>query len=92
MSNVIEQLKQARQELGIKQLELGKKLGLPQSHISKIESKKNDLRLSTLEDMACILDHELMVIPRRLIPQVHGLLEGNNNQTPRWRLVDEVEE
>ena len=37
MNLIIQQLKKARQELKLKQSDLGNKLGLPQSHISKNE-------------------------------------------------------
>ncbi len=70
MSRIIEQLKTARQAQNIKQSELGKKLGLPQSHISTIENEVTDPRLSTVEDMARLLDHELMLIPRKSLFKV----------------------
>ncbi|MEQ1788922.1 MAG: helix-turn-helix transcriptional regulator [Rickettsiales bacterium] len=90
MDTIIEQLKTARQSLGMKQFELGKKLGLPQSHISKIESGQNDPRLSTIEDMARILEHELMIIPRQMIPHINALLRGGETKKPRWTLDDEA--
>jgi len=90
MDTIIEQLKIARQSLGMKQFELGKKLGLPQSHISKIESGQNDPRMSTIEDMARILDHELMIIPRQMISHINGLLRGDETKKPRWALDDEA--
>lgn len=90
MKTIIEQLKFARQASGIKQFELGKKLGLPQSHVSKIESGKNDPRLSTVEDMARILDHELMLIPRQMTPYISALLRGDDGSEPRWKLDDKA--
>jgi transcriptional regulator with XRE-family HTH domain len=91
MDSIIEQLKAARQQLGIKQSELGSKLGLPQSHISKIEQVANDPRLSTLADMARILDLELMLIPRQLLPAVRALLKGEAPPTRRFQ-PDEPDE
>ena len=44
MNDVISQLKAARREKGLKQADLGKKLGLPQSHVSKIEQGSTDPR------------------------------------------------
>lgn len=90
MNMITEQLKTARQNLGMKQSELGKKLGLPQSHISKIERGHNDPRLSTIEDAARILDHELMLIPRQMIPHISVLLHGGDEMKPRWTLDDEA--
>lgn len=90
MDKIIDQLKIARQSLGMKQHELGKKLGLPQSHISKIESGQNDPRLSTIEDMARLLDQELMLIPRTIIPHISALLRDSSSMKPRWSLDDDA--
>jgi HTH-type transcriptional regulator / antitoxin HipB len=90
MDKIIDQLKTTRQALGMKQHELGKKLGLPQSHVSKIESGQNDPRLSTIEDMAQLLDQELMLIPRSMIPHITALLRGDDSMKPRWSLDENV--
>ena len=91
MISVIEQLKKQRKEMKMRQAELGKKLGLPQSHISKIEREETDPRFSTIQDMARILDHEFMLIPRQLIPFFNSMLRGGDTYEPRWKL-DGVEE
>ncbi len=85
MNALLKQLKTARQEKGMKQSEFGGKLGLPQSHISKIESGKTDPRLSTVIDMARIADHELMLIPKGLASVVRTMAEGGNEQEPMWK-------
>jgi transcriptional regulator with XRE-family HTH domain len=85
MSDIIKQLKAARQQQGMKQAELGDKLGLPQSHISKIEQGANDPRLSTVSDMARVLDRELMLIPRQLVSAVRALLHGEGEQERRFQ-------
>lgn len=87
---IMEQLKSARRSLGMKQSELGKKLGLPQSHVSKIEQGDTDPRLSTVSDMARVLDQELVLVPRQLVPHVTSLLRGET-QERRWQLDEEVE-
>lgn len=86
MDEILTQLKAARIALGMKQFELGSKLGLPQSHVSSIENGKSDPRLSTTQDMARILDHELMLIPRELIPHVNAMIRGTDHRKPRWTL------
>ena len=84
MRKIIEALKSARLEKKLKQSELGSKLGLPQSHISKIEQGITDPRLSTVTDMARLLDRELVLIPRSMLPAIRALIEGGDTQKPRW--------
>ena len=76
--------------MGLTQSKLGKKLGLPQSHISKIEQDATDPRLSTVTDMARILDLELMLIPRQQISHIASLLKGEK-QERRWQPDEEVD-
>ncbi len=85
MNRVIERLKTARLEKGLTQTELGNKLGLPQSHISKIEQGVSSPQLSTLSDMARVLDLELTLVPRLLLPAVRALLSGDDKDKPRWQ-------
>ena len=85
MNSILKQLKIARQEKGLKQSEFGNKLGLPQSHISKIERGETDPRLSTVVDMARIVDRELILVPRRLAPAIRPMIEGGNDQEPMWK-------
>ncbi len=51
---------------------LGSKSGLPQSHISKIEGGA-DLQLSTLIELARLLDLEVALVPKQLIPVLRSL-------------------
>ncbi len=85
MTSILKQLKIARQEKGLKQSEFGNKLGLPQSHISKIERGETDPRLSTVVDMARIVDRELILVPRRLAPAIRSMIEGGHDQEPMWK-------
>ncbi len=89
MNSILEQLKIARQEKGLKQSEFGNKLGLPQSHISKIERGETDPRLSTVVDMARIVDRELILVPRRLAPAIRPMIEGGHDQEPMWKPDEE---
>lgn len=85
MMDIIEQLKSARQQQGMKQSELGEKLGLPQSHVSKIEQGANDPRLSTVKDMARVLDQELVLIPRQMVSAVRAFLKGEGEEERRFQ-------
>jgi transcriptional regulator with XRE-family HTH domain len=89
MTDIIEQLKTARQAQAMTQSGLGKKLGLPQSHISRIEQKEADLRLSTLTDMARVLDMELMLVPRPMISRVRAILHGEGRDGRRFQPDEE---
>ena len=92
MSEVIKALKSARLEKKLKQSELGSKLGLPQSHISKIEQGVTDPRLSTVADMARVLDQELVLVPRVMLPVIQAIIRGEGEQTPMWQLDEEEDQ
>lgn len=67
------ELKQMRKKAGLTQKELGKKTGIPQSHISRIENGEVDIQTSSLVEIARVLGLELMLVPRELVPGVEGL-------------------
>lgn len=84
-------LKKARKTHKLTQLELGRKAGLPQSHISKIEKGMVDLRASSLLELGRVLELELMLIPRQQLPMVRAMLnrtEGNDEARPAYQLDD----
>lgn len=89
MNDIIKSLKNIRLEKKLKQSELGDKLGLPQSHISKIEQGATDPRLSTVTDMARLLDQELVLVPRHRLPAVKAIIEDREDQKPMWALDEE---
>lgn len=91
MSRILEELKAARQEKGLKQSALGEKLGLPQSHISKIEQGGTDPRLSTVTEMARLLDQELILVPRQLLPVIRAILRGEDSEGPIWKIDEELD-
>lgn len=73
---IIAALKATRENGGLSQRDLGAKLGVPQSHISRIENGGADIRLSSLIELARALELELVLVPRRLTPAVDGILRG----------------
>jgi HTH-type transcriptional regulator / antitoxin HipB len=89
MNDIIKSLKNIRLGKKLKQSELGDKLGLPQSHISKIEQGATDPRLSTVTDMARLLDQELVLVPRHMLPAVKAIIEDRKDQKPMWALDEE---
>jgi HTH-type transcriptional regulator / antitoxin HipB len=74
-------LKAARQKKGWSQRTLAQQVGLPQSHISKIENAAVDLQTTNLIQIARALDLELTLIPRAALPAVQSLAE--NLRQPR---------
>lgn len=73
-------LKAARESKGLSQRELSIKSGVPQSHISKIESGVVDLRTSSLISLARDLGLELALIPRKTVPAVKSIVRTNERQ------------
>ena len=55
---------------------LGSKIGLPQPHISAIESGEVVPRFDTLLDIVRVLDLDLLLVPRSLVPAVQSLIRG----------------
>ena len=69
-------LKEARKAKGLNQTDLGKRVGLPQSHISKIERGQSNIKLSSLIELARVLDLELTLVPRKLVPAVKSIIRN----------------
>ncbi len=81
-----EQLKILRKRQGMSQAELGRHLGLAQSHISSIESGRTDPRLSTLCELAKLLGQEFMLIPYLHRSAVRALInEEDISNKRRWQ-------
>lgn len=74
-------LRAVRESKGLSQRELSKRAGVPQGHISKIESGAVDLRLSSLTALARALDLELTLVPRKVVPAVKSLARGSERGT-----------
>jgi len=67
-------LKAARLERGWSQLEMGRRIGLPQAHVSGIETGKTIPRFDTLLELVRVLDFDLILVPRTLVPAVQALI------------------
>ena len=73
------ELRAARIAKGLSQLELGRRVGLPQAHISGIESGKVVPRYDTLLDVIRSLDRDLVVVPRTLSRAVKAFIREDSN-------------
>ena len=74
--NVARSLKTARESKRLSQRALSKKVGLTQSHISKIENSAVDLQLSNLIVLSRALGLEVMLVPQKLVPAVQSLVRS----------------
>jgi transcriptional regulator with XRE-family HTH domain len=70
-------LKELREKRGWSQRDLAGRLGLTQTHISGIESGKIVPRYDTLLELVRILDHDLLMVPRALVPVVQSLVRDH---------------
>jgi len=96
------ELIEARHQRGWSQAELGKRLGLPQMHVSGIETGKIVPRFDTLLDVVRILDRDLLMVPRALVPAVRALIRDHRShaggpdmgegERPLYAADDEPEE
>lgn len=73
---IINALKKGRKAKGLSQRELSARTGVPQSHISKIESGSADIRLSSLTELARALDLEVKLVPRKALPAVESVVRS----------------
>jgi len=70
-------LKEVRERRGWTQRDLASRLGLTQTHISGIESGKIVPRYDTLLELVRILDRDLLMVPRALVPVVQSLIRDH---------------
>lgn len=74
---LLEQLKQRRLALGIRQHEMPMRVGMSRQQYQRLERRGNP-RLDTLELVAKGLNSELMLIPREKLVEVQAVLSGDS--------------
>jgi ribosome-binding protein aMBF1 (putative translation factor) len=84
-------LKKARQKAALSQRALAAKIGVPQSHISKIENGHISPTISMVIEMARVLGLELMAVPKQYISAINHLTQEQNHMTQQaaYTLDDE---
>ena len=91
-----DQIKQARAKRGWGQRQLGVAVGLPQPHISAIESGEVVPRFDTLLDLVRVLDLDLLLVPRPLVPAVQSLIraqkEPESEEKPLYAVNEDQSE
>lgn len=75
-----QELKRSRIKRGWTQAELGRHAGLPQMHISGIETGKIVPRFDTLLDLARVLGQDLLMVPRELVPMIQNFVRDHRRQ------------
>lgn len=83
-------LKRAREAKGLSQRALANLSGVPQSHISKIESGAVDLRISSLVEIARALDMELKLVPRKGLSAVNSIIRSTQAKTQSKSMLDVI--
>jgi transcriptional regulator with XRE-family HTH domain len=83
IAHIVKKLKATRQAKGFSQRKLSQLAGVPQSHISKIESGAVDLRLSSLIELARVLDLELTLVPRKALPAINTIIRSSEPAAKR---------
>jgi len=73
---------EAREKRGWSQRDLASRLGIGQRHISGIESGKIVPRYDTLLEIVRMLDRDLIMVPRALVPIVQSLVRDHLKDEP----------
>jgi transcriptional regulator with XRE-family HTH domain len=92
-TTIIEALKAARTRKGLSQRALSQLVGMPQSHISKIEAGQVDLQLSSLTELGRVLELELRLVPRKAVPAVDSVVRSvapSTNDDTQARISDDL--
>ena len=90
--HVAHTLRNAREARGMSQRALSARAGIPQSHISKIENGAVDLRVSSLVELARVLDLDLVLVPRKAVSAVHAIVrrrDESEKARPAYSLDDD---
>jgi transcriptional regulator with XRE-family HTH domain len=74
-------LSSARRQQDLSQAQLGELVGLPQTHVSGIETGRIVPRYDTLLDLVRVLRHDLVLVPRDLVPVVEAVLREHSQSS-----------
>jgi transcriptional regulator with XRE-family HTH domain len=78
--DLIREMRDRRTDAGISQRALAARSGLTQAHISQIETGTLEPGLSSFIDMARALDLEIMLVPKKFLPAVQGILRQTSTE------------
>ena len=85
--DLIRAIRDRRTDAGISQRALAARSGLTQAHISQIETGTLEPGLSSFIDVARALDLEIVLVPKKFLPAVQGILRQTSTEqsTPQER-------
>jgi transcriptional regulator with XRE-family HTH domain len=78
---LIREVQDQRVKASLSQRALAARSGLTQAHISQIETGSLEPGLSSFIDMARALDLELVLVPKKLVPAVQGILRQTSAES-----------
>jgi len=81
MKSLLDQLKNRRVQLGLKQHDMMLRVGISRQQYQRLESKGNP-RLDTLELIAKGLNSGILLIPQEKLQAVKAILEGETVDIP----------
>lgn len=85
--HLYKKITELRRKQELSQRELAKRLHVPQSYLSKVESGKLDMGLANFVDVVRYLGAEVMIVPASMVPIISAMMssdgEGSQNH-PRW--------
>ena len=73
--------RQARAASRLTQRQVAARAGVTQSHVSQIERGMLEPGLGTAVQVARAIDHELVLVPRTLVPAIRALARGDDAET-----------
>lgn len=77
-------LVEMRRAKGWSQVELGRQVGLAQVHISAIETGKVVPRFDTFLDLVRVLEYDLLLVRRHIVPAVQALIRDYERKGVNW--------
>jgi transcriptional regulator with XRE-family HTH domain len=85
-------IKIVRKQQKLSQVALAKKLGMVQRHISDIERGKTIPRFDTLLDILRVLNFDLVLTPKNLLPLIHAMINDAGEKSPQEKPLYAVDD
>ena len=86
--DIRQELIAARNRLGWSQAELARRAGIQKASLSRIESGKIVPRVDSLLNLVRVLEHDLIIVPRALVPAVLAMARGDGER-PLYAVEDD---